>query len=156
MIPQGDHNDRSRKHLENIRRTFEVQTGSKKGNDAERNINYDDRRGTRQRFEQRNIGSVEKRTIEDIIETEKFSKISIFIGNELSRDNILQLALQYKGDSRVTEENFEIIDVIAYDMLSDDNNAYIVDSPSRMTKKVVRDVFLLLEITAKRCYNITV
>ncbi len=117
----GVTNDKSTAMLENDRRFNEVQTGERQNPvQAEeyrvtpgeyRDIEVD---GIRRSF-------VEERTIEAIIDTPEFRKISKFVGNELSEKQSIEMFAKYVEDDRI-EEGYDFSEVLAYDILSDESN----------------------------------
>lgn len=73
------------------------------------------------RYIQEGTGESETRKLEEIIENDNFVRLSQKIGNSISGDKYKVLYEQNKNDPRL-DEGYEFIDIITYDMLTDENN----------------------------------
>lgn len=101
-------------------RYSKLQAGEQKRTISERGNTKGDNGSRRTGVIRRGNRNIEKSSLEDIIENKNFIEISHFIGNGVSADIRNYLFKKYRYDKRC--EVFDFSEMIAYDMLSDENN----------------------------------
>lgn len=107
----------NRESFENDRRHNKVQTQESTGSFQKR-----DAEGLHQfgQTRQKNSGSVETRTIENVVDTDDFQQLARSVGNELSSTMLDELLEKY-SDNEMTDA-YDFSEVVAYDMLSNAGN----------------------------------